>query len=144
MSLIFPNQVESFFGGAGDHGSVADLDDRAVEQTGVSDDSGEDLRLGRIFVQAEFLELRFLGPQQCVGRNVEFLEKAFQLFFAERVDEVVDLVVIDAVLTEQRGQIAAGRSGWLFVDCYLPHHGVLIRAKSTGSSLRQQTGRPPT
>jgi len=40
ISLIFPNQVEGFFGGAGDNGPVADLDDRAVEQTRVRDNSG--------------------------------------------------------------------------------------------------------
>jgi hypothetical protein len=62
-SPIFLNQVESFFDGAGDDGAVADLDDRAVEQTGVRGDRREDLRFGRIFGQAEFLELGLFGPQ---------------------------------------------------------------------------------
>ena len=44
--LTLPNQFEGFFGGAGDDGPIADLDDRAVEQTGVRDDRGEDLRFG--------------------------------------------------------------------------------------------------
>ena len=70
--------------------------------------------------------MRFLGPQQRERRNVELLEQAFQLSFAERIYEVVDLVVIDTVLTEQRGQIAAGRSGGLFVNGYLFHHGSWI------------------
>ena len=126
MSLISPDQVEGFFGGAGDDGAVTYLDDRAVEQTGIRDDRGEDLRFRRIFAQAEFLELRLFSSQEREGRNVEFLEQTFQRFFVERIDEVIDLVEIYAVLTEQRGQIAAGRSGGLFVDCYLLHHGIRI------------------
>ena len=126
MSLISPDQVEGFFGGAGDDGAVTYLDDRAVEQTGIRDDRGEDLRFRRIFAQAEFLELRLFGSQEREGRNVEFLEQTFQRFFVERIDEVIDLVVIYAVLTEQRGQIAAGRSGGLFVNGYFLNHGIRI------------------
>ena len=71
--------------------------------------------------------MRLLGAQQREGRNLQFLEQAFQLFFIELIDEVIDLIVIDAVLTEQRSQIAAGRSGGLFVDGYVFHHGIRIR-----------------
>ena len=52
------------------------------------------------------------------------------------LNEVVDLVVIDAVFTKQRGQIAAGRSGRFFVngdlfhtfDCDGQKHGVAASA----------------
>ena len=120
-STGFADQFEGLLRRPGDHGSVADLHDGPIKQSGIGDDGGDDVRFGRLRGETEFLELRFLGSQQGECMNAEFPDQAFERFFVERFDEVIDLVVVYAVLTEQRGQIAAGRSGGFFVDGYLSH-----------------------
>ncbi len=56
-----------------DHCSVADFDDRAIEQSGVGDDRRDDLVVRRVFGQAEFLELRLFFAEEVESRNAELL-----------------------------------------------------------------------
>jgi hypothetical protein len=67
------DEFEGTVNGAGDYSSVADLHDRAVEQTGVGDDRRDDLVVRRVFGQAEFLELRLFFAKEIKSRNAELL-----------------------------------------------------------------------
>ena len=111
------DEFKGFIYRAGDHRFVADLDDGAIQQARIFDDGGDNVILAGGFGQREFLELRLSGSQQAERRNTELLKKALKLLRGQRFDEIINLVVVDAVFTKQRGQIAASRSGRFFVDC---------------------------
>lgn len=128
LSLL--DEFKGFFHRTGDHRFVTNLDDGAVEQAWIFDDGGDNVVIGGGFGQRQVLELRLFGPQKAERRNTELLKKVIKFLRGQRLDKIIDLVVIDAVFTKQRGQIAAGRSGRFFVNGNFVWHKFNAEARS--------------
>ena len=69
----FTDEFERFLDRTGNDRSVAHLNDRPIQQARIFDDRRDYLALRRVFAEPEFLELRFLRPQQVVRGNAQFL-----------------------------------------------------------------------
>lgn len=137
-----PYKLKCSFDGTCDNGSIADLDDRAVQQARVRRNGSDDLVIGRPGIEAQLLELLLLCTQQPERRYTELDEQALDLSFVERFAEIIYPVEINAVFTKQRRQIAAGRSSRFLVNDYLhttdilspkPHVSRLARERVAGS-----------
>ena len=75
----FTDEFERFLDRPGYHGLVAALDYRPIQQARIFDDRRDYLALRRVFAEPEFLELRFLRPQQVIRGNAQFLEQFFDI-----------------------------------------------------------------
>ena len=73
LSGGFTDKFESFLDRTGDDRLVADLNYRSIQQARIFDDRRDYLALRRVFAEPEFLELRFLRPQQVERGNAQFL-----------------------------------------------------------------------
>jgi hypothetical protein len=79
--------------------------------------------------QAKIAIYRFAGAQQLAWLDSHFVNQVAQLLLAERLEVVIDFVVVDAALTEQFVQLATLGSSRLFVDCnFLRHNFGVPRA----------------
>ena len=61
-------------------------------------------------------------PHDLKGPQARFLDQLAEILLSKGLVKIIDLVVSNAVFTKQRRQIAAGRSGRFFVNCYLFFH----------------------
>ena len=61
--------------------------------------------------------------QQLERTAASLCDQLTEIVFGKRAIKIVDLVVIDAVFTKQRRQIAARRSGRFFIHGNLVFHG---------------------
>jgi len=91
---------------------IADLDYRPLDQIGISHHIFDHLSVRRF--RRDFcidsLSQQIKWPTAC------FLYERAEILLRKWLVKVVDLVVINAVFTKQRRQIAACRSGRLFVN----------------------------
>ena len=69
----FTDEFERFLDRTGNDRTVAHLNDRPIQQARIFDDCRDYLALRRVFAEPEFLELRFLRPQQVVRGYAQFL-----------------------------------------------------------------------
>jgi hypothetical protein len=65
-------------------------------------------------------------PKQLKGSQPGLFDQFTEIFLGEWLVEIIDLLVIDAVFTKQRGQIAARCSGRLFVNRDLLRHRYIL------------------
>ncbi len=82
--------------------------------------------------------MRLFRPQQAECRNTELFKKNLKFRRRQRLVKIIDFVVIDAVFTKQRGQIAAGRSGRFLVDCDFTGHKFSQFGKKMQKPARKQ------
>ena len=81
------------------------------------DQQGDDLFIGKLMLaELQLAILRFVCAQQLARRDLHLGDQFAQLRFAQRLDDVVDFLVLNAALTEQPVGLAAGASSRLFVD----------------------------
>jgi hypothetical protein len=119
---IFLDHFERLFDRPCNHGPVADLDDRPLEQPGIGNDQCEHIRVIGFGGKTALLE-RGLALSHGLDRpQIGLFEQFAKVLLGERFDEIIYLVVVDAVFTKQRSQITAGRSGRFFVDSDLIRH----------------------
>lgn len=134
------HKFQGLFDRPGNHGPFTDLNDGALQQLGMLYHRVYQLVVRSVVTQTQFLEHGFLLPDSIDRSEPRFLQQVPQFWFGQRLDEVVNLVVIDAVFTKQRSQIAAGRSGRFFVNDYLVHIFVTIinKAYATKNKVRSR------
>ena len=123
----FSDQIESLFYWPGQYCPVVDLDDRPLKEIWMFDHSRDDLAVRSFRRQPKFLKLGLPLPQNIERSKAGLFDQAAQFRLCQRLNEVIYLVVINAVFPKQRCQIAARRSGRLFVDGYLFSH--IVRQK---------------
>ena len=116
MSLA-TEQSSDVFERAGEDGAGAALDDGALEEVGVFDHVGDEFVVGEVGAgEVEFAVDGLGRAQEVAGPEAGLANQLAQLRLRERRGVVVDLLVFDAALTEQPGQLAALASSRLFVD----------------------------
>ena len=110
-------QLADVLDGAAEDGARAALDDGALDQFRVLDHRADEVVVG-VFV-ARQIKLAVGGlalAEQLARRQLHLLQQLAQLALAYRRDVVVDLLEINAALTEQPVGLAALRSSRLLVD----------------------------
>src|SRR5215204_3041567 len=116
--FIAPDQLQSLLDRPRDDRSCFGLHDRPLDQVRVRDHRGDDFLVRRL--------IRKPGSRatacQLYGPKPRFSDQLFQHLGRKRLVEIIHLLVINAVFTKQRRQIAAGRSGGFFVDGYSVLH----------------------
>ena len=119
---MLAGQLQSFFDRPRNYRSVTDLDDRSLDQVRVGDHC-----LDHLGVRCVIAQPRPCGTAGCLDRpQSSFCDQSRQTFFGKGFFEIIDLVVIYAVFTKQRRNVAAGSSGRFFINGYLFAHIYLI------------------
>ncbi len=69
------DEFQSTVDGASDDGSIADLDNWAVEEAGIGEDRSDYLIAGGVFGQQKLLELRLFFTKKIESRNAELRQE---------------------------------------------------------------------
>lgn len=99
------------------YGSVAHLDDRPLDQIRVGDHCPYHVGVRRVVGNSG----RCCAASQFDRPEAGFFHKLTEILLSKRFIKIIDLVPLNAILTEQRCQIAAGGSGRFFVNGDLMH-----------------------
>ena len=110
------DHFQGFFYGPCEHGFVADLDDRPLDDRRICAHRLYHLGVRRFGGNASVFNACLALSQDVEWPQARLLDQFPQLFFRKSLVEIIDFVIINAVFPKQRSQIAARRSGRFFVD----------------------------
>jgi hypothetical protein len=131
-------QVFDFLGRASEHGMLAPFDDGALEEVWVLDQEAYDLVVREFALsEFEFFVDSLACAQKFARRDAHLAYKLAQFGFANRLDVIVDLLEINAALTEQAVGLAALGSGRLLVNCDFVFHSFQFSVFSFQSPILQ-------
>ena len=102
-------QLQHALGRPGEHGPVAALDDRPLEQHRVGGHRGDDLVVGRVARQ-QLLRAGLLLAQDGARAHARLAQQLADLGLRQRIDVVVDAVEVDAALGRGCGRAACSSS----------------------------------
>jgi hypothetical protein len=112
---------EGFLDRPSQDGTAADLDYRPLNDRRIFDHRRDDLSIGRIRRDTQPFKIGLGTPQNIIRSHSRLFKQLREFFLCKGLDDLVDLVPIYTLLDKELGQIAAGSTGWFFVDGNLWH-----------------------